>query len=742
MRKSVLRSALIPLMAGTALCLPATVFAQSATEVLLEEVIVTGTKKKDAENVQDVNAAITALGNAQLEALKVKDLTSLAYSIPNVSFDDIGTFPGTANFSIRGLGINSSIPSIDPTVGVFVDGVYLGVNTGVVFDLFDIESIEVLRGPQGVLFGRNVTGGAVLINTKKPSDELTVDARVGLETGFRGTSPTYKAAASVSGPITDTLSAKLAVYYNNDEGWHRRTLPDGSTESFGDLRTVFVRPSLYFAPNDRFDVTLRYEHGDINGDGPAGQNHTNGLGISNPFFSPPRDSFAFSIDETGQANSSWDQFFVDANLDVDFGDGTITNIFGWRDYQLDAVTDVDSTPLALFHAPATVDQDQFSNEIRYNGTFFDILNVTTGFYFFSQDIAYNEVREILGGAVFFNGGGVQDQKTYGFFTQLDIDLTETLTLNLGGRYTYEKKDVVISNLLLNTTPCDVREGTCSGDFVGGDSWENLGAKVGLQWAATEDLNLYTHWTRAFRSGGFNFRNTSLAFPITPFDEERIDAFEFGAKFKPVSPRLTINTAFYVNKIDNLQREINLADPIAGVVQLTRNTADATIWGFEIDGQYAVTDNLLIRASVGHTDGDYDDVIFDLTGDGVINDTDLGLNIPRLAPWTFGGGFVYSHDLGDIGGLDLRFDYFHRDSSAFTDNNLGVLNNFDSITANASLTTLDDRLVLSIYGKNLLNEVQFGGDTQLPSTIGPVPLGGTFSPLSKGRVIGFEAKFRY
>jgi len=729
-------------MAGTALCLPATVFAQSATEVLLEEVIVTGTKKKDAENVQDVNAAITALGNAQLEALKVKDLTSLAYSIPNVSFDDIGTFPGTANFSIRGLGINSSIPSIDPTVGVFVDGVYLGVNTGVVFDLFDIESIEVLRGPQGVLFGRNVTGGAVLINTKKPSDELTVDARVGLETGFRGTSPTYKAAASVSGPITDTLSAKLAVYYNNDEGWHRRTLPDGSTESFGDLRTVFVRPSLYFAPNDRFDVTLRYEHGDINGDGPAGQNHTNGLGISNPFFSPPRDSFAFSIDETGQANSSWDQFFVDANLDVDFGDGTITNIFGWRDYQLDAVTDVDSTPLALFHAPATVDQDQFSNEIRYNGTFFDILNVTTGFYFFSQDIAYNEVREILGGAVFFNGGGVQDQKTYGFFTQLDIDLTETLTLNLGGRYTYEKKDVVISNLLLNTTPCDVREGTCSGDFVGGDSWENLGAKVGLQWAATEDLNLYTHWTRAFRSGGFNFRNTSLAFPITPFDEERIDAFEFGAKFKPVSPRLTINTAFYVNKIDNLQREINLADPIAGVVQLTRNTADATIWGFEIDGQYAVTDNLLIRASVGHTDGDYDDVIFDLTGDGVINDTDLGLNIPRLAPWTFGGGFVYSHDLGDIGGLDLRFDYFHRDSSAFTDNNLGVLNNFDSITANASLTTLDDRLVLSIYGKNLLNEVQFGGDTQLPSTIGPVPLGGTFSPLSKGRVIGFEAKFRY
>ncbi|MGD8325659.1 MAG: TonB-dependent receptor [Sphingomonadales bacterium] len=732
------KAALIPLMAGTALCLPVTAYAQSATQALLEEVVVTGTKKKDAENVQDVNAAVTALGDAQLEALKVKDLTSLSYSIPNVSLDDVGTFPGTANFSIRGLGINSSIPSIDPTVGVFVDGVYLGVNTGIISDLFDIESIEVLRGPQGVLFGRNVTGGAVLINTKKPSDELTVDAKVGIETGFRGTSPTYKAAGSISGPITEAISAKLAVYYNNDEGWHRRTLADGSTESFGDSRTVIVRPALYFTPNDRFDVTLRYEHGDINGDGPAAQNHTNGLGVTNPFFSAPRGTFTFSIDETGQADSSWDQFFVDANLDVDFGDGTITNIFGWRDYQLDAVTDVDATPLPLFHAPATVDQDQFSNEIRYNGTFFDILNVTTGFYFFTQDIAYNEVREIAFGTRFFNGGGVQDQKTYGFFTQLDIDLTDRLTLNLGGRYTYEKKDVVISNLILNQTPCDVREGTCSSDFVDGDSWENLGAKVGFQWAATDDLNLYTHWTRAFRSGGYNFRNTSLQFPIQQFDEERIDAFELGAKFKPISPRLTINTAFYLNKIDNLQRELNLSDQLTGVVQLTRNTADATIWGFEVDGQYAVTDNFLVRASVGHTDGEYDNVLFDLTGDGLINDTDLDLRIPRLAPWTYGGGFVYSQDLGDIGGLDLRFDYFHRDSSAYTDNNLGVLNNFDSITANASLTTLDGQLVLSVYGKNLLNEVQYGGDTQLPAALG----GGTFSPLAKGRVIGFEAKFKY
>lgn len=152
----------------------------------------------------------------------------------------------------------------------------------------------------------------------------------------------------------------------------------------------------------------------------------------------------------------------------------------------------------------------------------------------------------------------------------------------------------------------------------------------------------------------------------------------------------------------------------------------------------MTDDLLIRGSVGHSHGAYDTVLFDLTSDGVIDGNDLSLRIPRLVPWTYGAGFVYSHDLGDFGGLDLRFDYFHRDGSAYTDNNLGTLGNFDSTTTNISLTTLDDQLVLSIYGKNLLNEVQYGGNNQLPDSLG----GGTIAPLAKGRVIGFEAKFRY
>ena len=746
-----------------------TAHAQSAVDTLRDVILVTGTKKANAEDVQDVPLAVTAYGDAQIDALKVRDLQSLTYSIPNVSLDDIGTSRGGANFTIRGIGINSSIPSIDPTVGVFVDGMYLGINAGVVFDLFDLESIEVLRGPQGILFGRNVTGGAVLINTKRPGDQFEANFKGAVESGLRSTGYNYYAMGSVGGPISDTLAAKVAVYYNKDEGWHRRYLggplpyavataaftaagaavvsPDGPAEDafadFGEAETFLIRPSVYWTPNDNFEAIIRYEHGESEGDGPAAQNHTNGSGISNIFFSAPRDDFDFSIDEPGFYDNQWDQITAELNLDVAFGDGTITNIFGWRQYSGATSGDIDATPLFLFHSGTTLDHEQLSNELRYNGRFLEKAEITAGFYYFTQDLAYSENRNIppqllVGASPYFSGGGVQDQSTIGLFGQIDYSLTDRLTATLGGRWTREEKDVVISNLLLTRSfPfCDVQvSGSCSEDFSDGNSWNNFTAKAGLEYVVTDDINLYGHWTQGVRSGGYNFRNTSFAFNPGPFDEEKVNAYEVGLKAQPAEGRATFNAAFFVNDVSDMQREINLADPISGVVQIIRNTADATIWGFEIESQFAVTDNLLLRGSIGHTDGDYNTVLFDISGDGVIDDADLDLEIPRLAPYTYSLGFVYSRDLGSMGTAGARFNYSHRDLSYYTDNNLGFLNAVDSIDGSIALTTFSDRATISLYGKNLLNEVQFGGDTQLPSSLG----GGTFSPLAKGRVVGLELR---
>ncbi|MBV8805901.1 MAG: TonB-dependent receptor plug domain-containing protein, partial [Sinobacteraceae bacterium] len=309
--RTVLCAAIAALASGQVISADAPEYSGAAAG--LEEIVVTATKKEKAENVQAVPIAVTAFGSQQLEALNFQNLTSLSYSIPNVAMDSIGTTAATANFSIRGLGINSSIPSIDPTVGVFVDGVYMGINAGVLFDNFDLDGIEILRGPQGVLFGRNVTGGAVVVRTKAPSDTFGVTAHFLGETG-----PNFIGDATITGPLVKgVLDAKLAVYRDEDRGFFTNRFTD---RRIGKNTETIIRSTLRWMPTDQLDVTLRYEHGAAYGDGVPAQNHA--------LFS--RNSFDFSIDVPGHSDSSWDQAFLEGNWDVAFGKGKVTSIFGWR----------------------------------------------------------------------------------------------------------------------------------------------------------------------------------------------------------------------------------------------------------------------------------------------------------------------------------------------------------------------------------------------------------------------------
>src|SRR5690606_3094339 len=255
----------------------------------------------------------------------------------------------------------------------FVDGMYLGIIGGVVLDVFDLEGIEVLRGPQGLLFGRNVTGGAVLLRTTRPTDELSVKAKVAGETGIN---QYYQAV--VSGPIIDTAGGKLAVYHNNDDGWHENLF---NGENHGAAETTIVRGAFDFTPNDRLDMVLRYDHGDSEGDGPASQN----AGLYSV------DSFDFSIDERGFYDAKWDQAILETSLDVDFGEGQIVNIFGYREYENRTLGDIDSSPLFVFHAMSSTDQDQWSNELRYSGSFSNVY-LTSGIFYLDQSLGYFERR--------------------------------------------------------------------------------------------------------------------------------------------------------------------------------------------------------------------------------------------------------------------------------------------------------------------------------------------------------------
>lgn len=770
--RSPLRLGKIALLLGTAALTPFAASAQDAdapdseerasTLDSINEILVTGTKTRDAENVQDIPIAITAFNSGTLEAFKIRDISGLSFQAPTVSLDQVGTSRGTANFTVRGLGINSSIPSIDPTVGVFVDGVYLGINGGVVFDLFDLDSVEILRGPQGVLFGRNVTGGAVVINTGNPTEDFRGKFRVAVDgpalDGGRG-GANYTASGVISGPLVeDVLLFKVGAYYNKDEGYFRN-LFDNSNH--GAAETKILRGALE-ARLGGLTLLGKLDYFESDGDGPSGQNRA--------FFD--RNSFDLSIDEPGSyANEIWTGSLT---ATVDIGPGTLTNVFGWRKYDATTNGDIDATPRFLFHSNTETAQEQFSNELRYAMSF-DNLDLTVGGFYFNQDLAYTEVRSLrrdlpvnLQPPRFF-GGGQQEHEVIGLFANAQLALTDALSVIAGIRWNQETKDAGVT-YVLPRAPCSFLDGTCptgtqpfnpateTNGFTDKVRFRNVSPKLGLQYEFA-DSQIYGHWSRGFRSGGYNFRITNVgvfnrAFAATGdlfFDEEQVDNYEIGGKFQTADGSFTFNAAAYVTKVGNMQREVNLADPGAGVVQNILNTADATIKGVEAEARMRVSESLAFTANIGIIDANYDAVLFDISGDGVINDTDLNLQLPRVPPVTVGLGLIHDWDLGNSSIL-TRVNYQYRDEAAYTDDNFGWLNSLSNLEANITWNTPVDGLSLSLYGRNLLDQVQEGGDTQVPfggpnstgvrRTFADNPTAGTFSPLMRGRNVGVEALFEF
>ncbi len=736
---------------------------KGGSSALLEEVVVTARKRE--EGSQEVPVAISAFNSDQIDALKVRNLTNLAVSMPSVVLDEIGTSRGYANFSIRGLGINSSIPSIDPAVGVMLDGVFLGTNTGVVFDTFDLESIEVMRGPQGTLFGRNVTGGVVQLNTKKPSQEFEGNARFAYDQAESGGEGNYYAMGSISGGLTDTIAARLSVYYNDDGG--ALDISDGplAGQAHGASDQRIFRPSVSWTPTDELEVILRYETQTIEAQGPSAQSHTNGSGIDGAFVNYDRDDFGFGIDNAGSFELDIDFFNATVNWDV--AGGTLTNVFGIREQTNQTDADIDAQPLWIFHSDTSSEYKQMSNELRWNGLMFnDRANVTIGAFAFESDLIYDEDRNLLGvllvgspaegrPAVTQNGGGVLDVSSVGFFASVDYDLTDNLQLSAGARWTEEKKDARVVTLPVNTnnecrvagiTPnisyTDGEEPICNYDFEDAKKWDFVSPRLGFRYLTDDNSNIYGTWSIGYRSGGYNLRNTE--FPIIygpgPFDEEEAQSFELGYKTSWDGGQL--NVATYYTMTSDMQREVNLPSATAGVLQLIQNTADADIYGIEAEGTFAVTDNFTLRGSVGYMNAEYTEVRFDLTGDGVVDGDDEALELPRAPELTYSLAGIYDIDLGSSGYVSTIVSYGYRDETFYTDNNLGYINDQEQLDFAIDWHTGGEQWIFSIYGRNLLDSVRHGGDTQLGATLAGYPTGGTFSPLNKPATYGGEVTYNF
>ena len=717
---------------------------QGGVEALSADVLITARRRNRREELQRVPLSVTAYDAARLEVRGFRSLTDISYSTPNVALDTIGSAPTSATFSIRGLSTTSSIQSLEPAVGTFIDGTYLAVNAGVISDLFDVESVEVLRGPQGTLFGRNVTGGAVLINSRRPTHDLGIEGLARLESGLGWT-----IAAAANTPIVDGLYARVASYYRREYGWATNRgnefIPtiNGGDERLPNSEDILIRPSLLWEPMEGLDVLLRYEYYNHDGTMTPNQNQAN--------FDP--DTFQFAINYPGFSTVEAQRASMEVNWRV--GPGSFINILSYRHLNDAFGNDLDGTINTLFHLAQFTGSEQWSEELRYSGTV-GRLDFTAGVFYYNADLKAIETR--LLGTTVQSGGGTQSTESFAIFTENQFHITDALSVTAGIRYTHERKEATITQITATAKCGNVFPVTgdrpCLVDAANSDSWDLVGFRLGTEYQFNNDIMAYASFTRGFRSGGFNVRQVVAVDPV-PFDPERADAWEVGFKATWLDRRARTNLALFWNDVSDFQRTVAVAILVPPfTIQSTANAADARFRGFEVEQSFRIMRHLLVSGYVGHIDADYTELFFDVSGNGVIDANDFALAIPRVPEWTYGAQITVDVPIGSSM-LTVNGSWDHRDPNFFTDNNQGRIQGAELVGARASLR-LSENITIAAYARNLLNEVVHGGVTPIgalfdnsgrfPRLIdprrgaGPV---GTLSPFAiEPRAYGLELRFNF
>ena len=730
----------------------------SKSSALIEEVITTARKKE--ENQQVVPISISTVSSDQIEVLKIRDLTEIA-SIPNVSLDEVGTANHVPNFQIRGLGHNSSIASIESPVAMINDGVYIG--NGIVTDGFDIDSIQVLRGPQGTVMGKNSIGGAVLVNSKNPGDEWESKLRLAYDGfGSPGGMSSYVQYAT-GGPISDNLKVRGVVHINDNDGWHKNMF---NNSNHGAIESTMFRGTVVYEPSETMNINIKYTSQETDGDGPSAQcfqlfeGGPSCLGMDRD-----RNSFDLSIDEPGFLKDNSDSLVVKVEKDVAFGNGLITYIYGDSEYTADSIGDIDGTMAFIFHAPNKIKDALSSHELRFNGSFenFDLL---AGYSINDRDLIFHEMRILpstLPSGSEWNGGGDLTAETSAFFITAEIPLSEKLTLDVGVRKTDEDKSVSIASLsagvaflaqgapsnvyLLmgrdpsviqspNQASCQIFSGGCIRDFVDNDSWSSTSPRIGLTYIDDNDTTYYGYRAVAYRSGGYNMRNTAILVLTPekgpgPFDQEEVTTTEFGIK-KSLGTKGRVNFAYFSSDLTDMQRTLNEAGP-AGPVQYIKNTGDASMSGLELDMIYMIQDDLVLNLNVGTLNAKYDDVVYDISGDGVIDYKEYELELPRAADLTYSIGLSKDFNVGSWS-ANSRVSYSYRDPVAYDDGNLGIIDEQKILDLGVDFYSPSENMSIGVYGKNMNESVKHGN-------ISPVSWG-SFAPVMIGKVVGVELVYDF
>ena len=692
---------------------------------VLEEVIVTA--RKVLESMQDVPVSVTAFSGQTIDNLNIRDFQDFEGLTPNVVVDSLGgVVPGGGSFYIRGVGTQEVEKSFDPAVGVVLDGVPLSYINGTFVNPYDFSSLEILRGPQGTLFGRNTTGGVFNVTRSTPTGELGMRYQVTFGEGDR-----LDATAIINFPIIeDKLAGKITATSLNDGGWTDNKF-SGKTQ--GDADVTDFTGTLFWTPTDNVQALLIYENYDDQSDQPGLQNIAEN-GANNSVNPPPGELTCFLLGYCGYPGDPEDtnqdfpgkiDYTFDAwtlNVDWEINMGTITSITGYRDGDDFTQLDFDGVPIGVLHVQRDQTSETKSQEFRFASSdeFSEAWDFVAGFYYMEDEYIMRQDTEVLGvfgpppASTLVANIGDQERDTWSMFGEAHIRFAEDWTLTLGGRYTQESKDYLGTGLIPLPDGSDVQFSQASGD----EDWDEFTPKVGVDWSYSDDLLFYATYAEGFRSGGFNGRNTSDA-DIGPYDPEYVDQYEVGMKGDFVDNTLRVNVAVFYSDYQDKQEEVILPDPIQGSITIVKNASDVELAGLESEITWVANENLTFTANIGYLDASYDDYVADLNGDG--NETDNSdLELRRTPDWTGGITGTYQRRLGP-GMISFYAAYRYTDEywvEAANDPR-GLLDAQDIVDVSVSYDWewTDDRTVrISAFGRDITNDPEVTSAVIIPGLL--------------------------
>jgi iron complex outermembrane recepter protein len=733
-----------------------TIITTAPSHAALEEVVVTAQKR--VETAQETPISIAAFGAEALDRLQIVSVTDIADKIPNVMLPPQPVSRTSITPFIRGVGSIDIQVTKDAAVGIYLDGVYLGRTTGMASDFGDLQRIEVLRGPQGTLYGRNTTGGAINLITTAPEDELGFRQRVSV-----GNRDYWRSQTTLNLPITDQLAARINYVASRENGWVENI---GPGYDFNEDEREGGRIALRWTPSEQLTLDYAYDRSSVEGGMNAYQivKSSDPSNAFTPYARAERQDTLSVNDGRDGINDSVEGHALTVNWDIN-EHFSVKSISAFRELRARSAYDYSSSvnyfnrvappqnpvrgllpkQTELLSAFNNLDQEQISQEFQFLGDAMEgRLEYVAGLYYFkergtesnSPGITNNVIAlpaaqlgasydflppflqatydnlVVLTNAEFIANATSESMAAYAHISYRPQLLDERLKLTLGLRHTEDKREATKLDRSYDPgfrNPANLGAIIRSGQSSGTTEDSKFTPSLIADFALSEDANLYAKYSESYRSGGFNMRAPQKDFG-SPFGPETMDAYELGLKSEWLDRRLRVNAAVFLYDYTDLQIDQNLPNSISET--LTVNAGESEYKGFELDLTALLTERLTLNLSYGYLDAEFKEFQNALdcnrqpvAGGGTVDVADCR-QVPNAPEKTYNLELDYVLPALGIGELSARIGYLWQDTSTFTNATPAERGSFSLLSASVLLSQISvgkGNLSIQAWGKNLQDE---------------------------------------